>query len=249
MPKIIVLGSSNAIPDEEHENTYLALIGNQRQVLIDCAGSPVVRLKQAGIDLNNLTDLFLTHFHPDHVSGVPSLLMSMWLLGRSDSLEIYGLSYTLDRIEKIMGFYEWEHWPNFYPVTFHHLPEEPMTLALECDEFNIFTSPVRHLIPTVGLRIEATHTGNALAYSCDTEPCSAVVELANAADVLIHEATGLHPGHSSATQAGSIAARAEVGSLYLIHYNPQDESLVSQAKKEFLGPVTRAEDFMTIEIQ
>ena len=50
MPKLIVLGTSNAIPDEDHENTHLALIGNQRKILIDCAGSPVIRLKQAGID-------------------------------------------------------------------------------------------------------------------------------------------------------------------------------------------------------
>lgn len=247
MPKIIVLGTSHAIPDEDHENTYLALIGERRQVLIDCAGNPVVRLKQAGIGINNLTDLILTHFHPDHVSGVPSLLMSMWLLGRSAPLDIYGLHITLDHLESMMSLYEWEQWPDFFPVRFHRLSEEPMSLALKCDEFQIFTSAVRHLIPTIGLRIEAAHTGKTLAYSCDTEPCDAVIELASAADVLIHESTGPFPGHSSASQAGSIAARAEVGSLYLIHYNPQDESLEFQAQKEFSSPVTRTEDFMKID--
>ena len=100
----------------------------------------------------------------------------------------------------------------------------------------------------IGLRIESSQTGKVLAYSCDTEPCDAVVELANKADMLIHEATGEHPGHSSASQAGGIAARARVDHLYLIHYNPQDESLVSQAQTEFPGPVTRAEDFMILEL-
>ncbi len=247
MPKIVILGTSHAIPDEHHENTHLALIGQHRQVLIDCAGNPVVRLKQAGLDLNSLTDLFLTHFHPDHVSGVPSLLMSTWLLGRSEPLNIYGLPHTIDRIEKMMDFYEWEQWPNFFPVTFQRIPEQPMTLTLVCEEFRILTSPVRHLIPTLGLRIEATRTGKTLAYSCDTEPCDAVAELADSADALIHEAAGPFPGHSSASQAGRIAARAGVGSLYLIHYNPQDESLEVQAQKEFSGPVTRSEDFMTLE--
>jgi ribonuclease Z len=73
------------------------------------------------------------------------------------------------------------------------------------------------------------------------------VELAAKADVLIHEATGQFQGHSSASQAGSIAAQAEVGSLYLVHYNPEDEALETQAQKRFSGPVTRAEDFMNIE--
>lgn len=143
MPQVIVLGSSNAIPDEDHENTYLALIGEERRILIDCAGSPVVRLQQAGIDLADLTDLFLTHFHPDHVSGVPSLLMSMWLLGRRQPLEIYGLHHTLDRVEKMMGFYEWDQWPDFFPVVFHRLPAERMTLALGNEEFRILSSPVQ----------------------------------------------------------------------------------------------------------
>jgi metal-dependent hydrolase (beta-lactamase superfamily II) len=40
----------------------------------------MVRLSKAGVDFNRLTDLILTHFHPDHVSGVPMLLMNMWLI-------------------------------------------------------------------------------------------------------------------------------------------------------------------------
>lgn len=101
-----------------------------------------------------------------------------------------------------MGFYEWEKWPDFFSVAFHRLPERPMNLALECDEFKIFTSPVHHLIPTIGMRFEMVSTGKILAYSCDTEPCDAVVDLANGADLLIHEATGLYPGHTSASRQG-----------------------------------------------
>jgi ribonuclease Z len=247
MPKLIVLGTSYAIPDENHENTYLALIGNQRKVLIDCAGSPVVRLKQAGIKMNELTDLFLTHFHPDHVAGVPSLLMSMWLLGRKDPLDVYGLDHTLDRVEKLMGFYEWEKWPNFFPVRFLRLPAKNRASALETEEFQIFTSPVSHLIPTIGLRIVAVKTGQIVAYSCDTQPCEAVRGLAEGATVLFHEATGEHPGHSSAYQAGQVAAQAGVKSLYLIHYNPQEKDLVYQAKKEFPGQVFLTEDLMNLD--
>ena len=60
MPKLIILGTAHAIPDEDHENTYLALLGERRRILIDCAGNTQVRIKQAGIDLLEITDLFLT---------------------------------------------------------------------------------------------------------------------------------------------------------------------------------------------
>ena len=251
MPKLIILGSSNAIPDEKHENTHLAVLGRERSVLIDCVSNPIVRLQQAGIDFNLLTDLILTHFHPDHVSGVPLLLMDMWLLGRKDPILIHGLSHTLERIQKLMGFYDWEYWPNFFPVSFHYLPEEEMSLVLDHEEIRIFSSPVRHLIPTVGLRIEFPQVDKVLAYSCDTEPTPSVVQLASGADVLIHETAGPSRGHSSASQAGNIARQAEVGSLYLIHYptgnmnNPQP--LVAQAAESFGGPVLLAEDFMELD--
>ena len=89
-----------------------------------------------------------------------------------------------------------------------------------------------------------------MAYSCDTEPCQAVVRLAEGADVLIHEAAGASYGHSSAAQAGGIARQAEVGHLYLIHYRTRGYDpapLIEDARNEFGGRVTLAEDFMTIE--
>ncbi|MFN2236009.1 MAG: MBL fold metallo-hydrolase [Anaerolineales bacterium] len=248
MPKLVILGTAHAIPDENHDNTHLALIGNERRILIDCSGNSIVQLKRAGIEINSLTDIILTHFHPDHVAGIPSLLTSMWLLGRRDPIAIYGLEYTLNSLKGLMGFYEWDLWPNIFTVNFHPLPEENLTLALQTDEFQIYTSPVKHLNPTVGLRIDVNPTGKTLAYSCDTEPCEAVVELSNQVDMLIHEATGEYHGHSSAAQAGIIAAQAGVGSLYLIHYDPQNEMLVSQAQKGFPGPVIRTEDFMILEL-
>jgi ribonuclease Z len=248
MPKLVILGTAHAIPDENHDNTHLALIGDERQVLIDCSGNPVVQLKKAGIELNNLTDIILTHFHPDHVSGIPSLLTTMWLLGRRDPIAIYGFEYTLNCLKGLMGFYKWDHWPNILRVNFHLIPAENLVLALQTDEFQIYTSPVKHFVPTIGLRIENNQSGKILAYSCDTEPCEAVVELANQADMLLHEATGELHGHSSAAQAGTIATRAGVDRLYLIHYDPQNETLVSQAQKEFPGPVIRTEDFMVLKL-
>jgi ribonuclease Z len=249
MADLIILGSSNAISDEEHENTHMVLVGASRVALIDAVGNPVSRLAKAGIPFESLTDVVLTHFHPDHVSGVPLLLMDMWLRGRRKPLDIYGIHHTMARVENMMNLYGWQSWPNFFPVAFHYLPAEEKTPVLDCEDFAIYSSPVHHLIPTIGLRVDFKKSGKAMAYSCDTEPCEEVVRLAEGADVLIHEAAGALKGHSSAAQAAEIARKAEVGALYLIHYPTgkyRQENLVEDARTQFQGEIALAEDFMRL---
>ncbi len=250
MSKLIILGASNAVSSKESENTHMVLVGENRIVMVDCVNNPIRRLEHAGVDFMDLTDLILTHFHPDHVSGVPLLLMDMWLRGRKKLINIYGLHHTLDRIEQLMTMYSWEKWPDFFPVAFHRLPATENTGLLDCDEFKIISSPVRHLIPTIGLRFDFKNKQKSLVYSCDTEPCMEVRRLAEGVDVLIHEATGASQGHSSAGQAGQIAAQAEVGKLYLIHYPTgefADNELITEARQHYQGEVALAADFMTLE--
>jgi ribonuclease Z len=250
MAKLIFLGTSNAIADEEHENTHMVLVGEKCTLLIDCPNNPIPRFRKAGVDFNSLSDVILTHFHPDHVSGVPQLLMNMWLMGRVQPLNIYGLQHTLDRIESLMGFYGWTEWPGFFPVRFQRLPEEELIPVLECDDFNVLASPVRHFIPTLGLRIKFAGSGKVMAYSCDTGPCAQVVKLADGADILVHEASGVFLGHSSAAQAGETAREAKAGALYLIHYPTGQYAsgdLVAEAQEKFSGPVTLAEDYMVLD--
>jgi ribonuclease Z len=250
MPKLIILGSSNAIADEKHENTHMAVVGRERSLLIDCPGNPIVRLRRAGLDFHAITDLILTHFHPDHVSGLPLLLMDMWLLGRSTPLTIHGLPYTLERAERTMALYNWTRWPDFFTVSFNHLAEEEMTPVVETADWRAYASPVRHLIPTIGLRLEFPLSEKAVAYSCDTEPCPQVVRLASGADILIHETAGNSQGHSGAAGAGGVAQEAKAGSLYLIHYPTGDfdsDSLIPLAGGAFDGPVALAQDLMEFE--
>jgi ribonuclease Z len=251
MPQILILGSSNAVATEDHDFTHMVLCGEERVVLIDCASNPVIRLRRAGIDPLNVTDLILTHFHPDHVSGVALFLMDAWLLGRKEPINIHGLQQTIDKVSRMMELYDWQLWPDFYPV--HFLPIEASVRAtvMETDEFRIFASPVEHMIPNIGLRLEFPRSGRVLAYSCDTMPAPAVVDLADEADVLIHESTGEYVGHSSAEQAGEIARRARAKKLYLIHYQTWDfdpERLVQEAQRKYPGPVELAVDFQRIEL-
>ena len=152
MGQIVILGSGYAIPEEGHDNTHLFVQQGNHGVLVDCASNPIVQLRRAAIELDQVTDLILTHFHPDHVSGVPLLLMDLWLLGRRSPLHIYGLPHTIDRAQAMMNLYEWKKWPNFFPVMYNRLPEQEMSLVISSPDLKIYSSPVKHLIPTIGLR-------------------------------------------------------------------------------------------------
>ena len=248
MAKIIFLGTANAVPNKDHESAHLVIDVGRRLILVDCAGNPVMRLDQAGIDLLTITDLVLTHFHPDHVVGLPLLLMDMWLMGRAEPLHIYGLSVVIDRVLKLLDLFDWADWDGLYPVVFHRLPDTEQVPLIDIEHVRLWASPVCHSVPAIGIRLWTPE--GTLCYSSDTGPCEAVVRLARDVDVLIHEATGEGYGHTSPAGAGRIAQQAGVEKLVLIHYplNVDLDEWVSEANSTFDGEVFAARDFMEIEI-
>lgn len=251
MPRIVFLGTANAVSYPDHENSHLVFEGQEETILVDCVGNPLNRLRKAGIDIHQITSVVITHFHPDHVSGLPLLLMNMWLLGREKQLDLYGLNHSLDRVKKMMELFDWSSWGGMYPMAFHPLPAEEITLVMDNTDFRVHSSPVDHLVPTIGLRVEFRQEDFQVAYSSDTGPCPEMIKLSEGVDVLIHEAGGDYRGHTTAAQAGEIAQQAGVNLLYLIHYSLHEKTAaehLAEAKKTFAGRVTMAEDFLTIEI-
>lgn len=245
MPELAIIGSSNAIPTLDRDNTYLTLRTSEKHVLIDCGSSAWVRLTNAGMTPEQLTDIIITHFHPDHVAGLPLLLMDLWLVGRKNPLVIHGLNETILRIQSMMELFGWENWPDFFEVSFVVIPAA-RAIVLGDSSVTVWANPVKHLIPTIGLRIEGSDHSFSIAYTCDTEPCEGVDELAREVNILIHESAGKAVGHSSAAQAGEAAARAEVDQLVLIHYPdlPDGSSLISSASERYSGKIVLAKDGM-----
>ncbi len=262
MPRLVILGSASVLATWEHDNTHMVFEGDDgNAVLIDCGSNPVVRLQRAGIHYEQLSDLILTHFHPDHVHGVPILLMHMWLIGMQSGrvrppLRVHGLEHCLKRTEDTMAAFSWDEWPSFFPLAFYRVPEREHMLVLDSDEFRITSSPTVHYVPTIGVRAEVKSSGLSVVYSCDTAPTESVVRLAKDADILIHEATGTGPdpagGHSSAAQAGEIATRAGAKRLVIIHYRVWDDfdnnHIIPSAQATFDGPIELAKDFMEIDL-
>jgi len=243
MGKLTVLGTAAAVPDHGRENTHFILESDPLKILIDTAINPVAHLPKAGFDFMQITDLVLTHFHPDHVSGAAYLIMVMWLKGRKQSLRVHGLSDTLEKFKQMLQLYDWESWPNFYPVEFNPIVEQENSPVLESETIRMTASPVRHLIPTMGLRVDFIKSGQSFAYSCDTQPCEEVERLARGADILFHEASGNGVGHTPPEMAGKIAQSAGVKQLYLIHYpDVVADAWIGAAQQNFEGEVYLAKE-------
>jgi ribonuclease Z len=102
--------------------------------------------------------------------------------------------------------------------------------------------------------------GRRLVYTGDTRPVEAVVEAADGADLLIHDATfaddeadrARHTGHSTAREAGEIAARAGAARLALTHLSSRYaggwERLAREAREVFDGECFVASDGQTVEV-
>ncbi len=247
------LGTSNSIPDLEHGNTHMLLSIENHNILIDCPGDIIQRMLRLNIPPDHLTELILTHFHPDHVGGVSLLLMSMWLQQRTKPLTVYGNQQTVTSVIQLMENSGWQSWPNFYPIEFNTILEtdDGITPVLETETLRVTSTFVNHFLPTNALRFDFLKCGRSIAYSSDTEPSQAFVKLARNAEIIIHESTGTGTGHSSSEEAAEIANQAGAQELYLIHYDTRGEALQEMYQKAqdiFNGKVHIAEDFETIEI-
>ncbi len=251
MAQLILLGTGAALSDATREHTYLVVKGKREAILIDCAGSPIQRLLKAGVALEHIDHLVLTHHHPDHIYGLAIFLLALWLAGREKVLHIYGLAETLRATRALMRAFEWQRFEGFFPIQFHRIPKQHRNAHIVTAEFSISTVPTQHLVPTLAVRVESRASRRAMTYSSDTEMLEAVVNLARGSHLLVHEATTLDApsrGHTSARQAGELAARAGAKTLVLVHLPPKCNvrRWHAAAQKSFEGQVIVGEDFMRL---
>lgn len=236
MATLHLLGTGAAFSHSDRTTTMLAVSGRGSTVLIDCGGDVVRRALASGLDLDRIDALIVTHEHADHVSGFPLMMERLWLSGRRRPLDVYGSAPAIEQVERLRGAFDTSAWPGYPAVRCHEVALAEGAPVLRSDDFEITAAPGRHAVPVTALRIRDLNGGGVLVYSADTEPCEAVERLARGADLLVHEATGEGPGHSSATDAARLAARAGVRRLQLVHLAPGESeasSLLASARQHF----------------
>src|SRR5690606_23412010 len=131
-------------------------------------------------------------------------------------IPVYGIKPALDQARRCWESFNTDSWTDLPEIQWREVEHEVGAIVLDDPMWHISAAPVVHPVPIIGIRVTHRPSGRAVAYSCDTEPSDNVVHLAGKADVLVHEANGNFPGHSSAVDAAKIAARAEARRLLLV---------------------------------
>ncbi|MEX2543162.1 MAG: MBL fold metallo-hydrolase [Trueperaceae bacterium] len=236
MATLYLLGTGASLSDPHRTTTMLAVENDDGSLLVDCGGDALQRLLASGGDPSRIRALIITHEHPDHVSGFPLLMEKLWLHGRREPLDVYGIDPAIRQAQRAHDSFDTSAWPDYPEIRYHPVALQEGAAVLERDGWQVSASPGIHAVPVVGLRFRDVTGGGVVAYSCDTEYCDRIVRLAQDAQVLIHEATGNGPGHSSAVEAARVAAEARAERLLLVHL-PSEEQLgpeeLATARKTF----------------
>ncbi len=89
MAEILVLGSACGFPVPRRGHSSVLLSANGKLILVD-AGEPCSRsLTEAGVPIEAIDAILLTHGHSDHTGGLPMLIQTMWILHREKPLSIF----------------------------------------------------------------------------------------------------------------------------------------------------------------
>jgi ribonuclease Z len=246
---VVPLGVSGALVDEHYHNSYLAVARGERFWLVDCAGSPIAQLKRAGLNPANVQGIIITHFHPDHVYGLPGFLLGLYVQNnqkktpRQAPLPIYARPEVLGKVRSLVQIFDRQDWVYALPLEYHPVVAEIGALVEEDHLFRVTATPTRHSIFSLALRFETRQRNGVFVYSSDTKPCFEVEQLARYATLLFHESAGDGHGHSKPRDVGALATRSQVERLVLIHY-PLDHTAETlfEARATFAGPLELAEE-------
>ncbi|MEK6883211.1 MAG: ribonuclease Z [Nanoarchaeota archaeon] len=105
MIRIVFLGTSDAVPSEKRNHTAVFFSYNNENILMDCGEGTQRQIRIAKLNPCSITKILISHWHGDHVLGIPGLLQSMALNGYNKQLDIYGPEGTKKFIEEIFNLF------------------------------------------------------------------------------------------------------------------------------------------------
>lgn len=145
--EVFSLGTSGMMPLPGRFLTSALVRREGELFLFDCGEGTQVSLKMLNLRWKQISSIFISHMHADHVTGLPGLLMLSSQVDRTEPLTIYGPARLADYIEssrKILDMY--------INYEIRCIPVEPGVIA-ECDEYHINCFPLKHTKQCFGYSI------------------------------------------------------------------------------------------------
>ncbi|MBF2088215.1 MAG: ribonuclease Z [Synechococcales cyanobacterium K44_A2020_017] len=147
--QLTFLGTSSGIPTRSRNVSSIALRLPQRAEvwLFDCGEGTQHQILRSDIRISQITRIFVTHMHGDHIYGLMGLLASCGLAGNPSRIDIYGPP-KLDDYLRACGRYSQTHFS--YPVKVHTVTPG---ILYEDDEFVVSCEALTHRVPAFGYRV------------------------------------------------------------------------------------------------
>jgi ribonuclease Z len=255
--KLTLLGTGGPLPDPtRHGSAAVLQIGDAR-LLVDAGRGVVLQLARAGIPVDTVGSVLVTHHHYDHIGDLADVILTGWLQGRRRPLRILGppgtkaiVTALIERVyDRDIAFRsKGEHAVEWAPVD----TADVMTgLVLDGGDWRVLAEPVIHghglgYSPDftrrwmcLGYRVEAE--GKAVAFSGDCVRCDGLERLAHGVDLLVQccymarsELTSPYFTRlaretiACADTAGVIARQAGVKKLVLTHFRPAAKATIEE---------------------
>lgn len=146
--EIIFLGTSSAVHSKERNHPSIALKAFGEVFLFDCGEATQRQLLHTTVSPMKISKIFITHFHGDHILGLPGLLQSMSLNGRTSKLTVYGPK-GLNKVKN--AIYSLGYCAIDYPVEFIEIDSG---IIIDNDEYFIQAQRVKHNVTSLAYSIE-----------------------------------------------------------------------------------------------
>ena len=148
---VTILGSGAALPTGRRRCSAQVVNINGFKMLLDCAEGTQDRIRQHHLKLQSLGTILISHLHGDHFFGLPGLLSTMHLCGRTEPVTVVApkgarqvIETTFDLTGNHIG----------YPINFVEMDfAEGLHRVFESPRCTVDAFPILHSVPTYGFRI------------------------------------------------------------------------------------------------
>ena len=144
---INILGCGSALPTTRHLATSQIVDLRDKLYMIDCGEGTQVQMRRMRVRFGRLAHIFISHLHGDHCFGLPGLISTLGMLGRTGELVVHGPKEVETYLRPVMDLFcrgmEFE-------VRFNPVDSRSHSLVMEDRSLSVYSIPLKHRIPTCG---------------------------------------------------------------------------------------------------